>query len=182
MRRKLTIVAVALTLVCSMMFTSCIGRFALFNKVKDWNNQVGSKFVNELVFVAFWIVPVYEITAPADLLVINSIEFWSGSNPVAYNTTKAIDTENGRYLVYCDKSGYTITSERDNSVVKLAFNDEDDSWSVQTGDADIKFMQFVDDTHVKMIGPDGNFSTVELNEAGVYAYQQLALGSSMALR
>ena len=116
------------------------------------------------------------------MLVINSIEFWSGSNPVAYNTTKAIDTENGRYLVYCDKSGYTITSERDNSVVKLAFNDEDDSWSVQTGDADIKFMQFVDDTHVKMIGPDGNFSTVELNEAGVYAYQQLALGSSMALR
>ena len=171
MRRKLTIVAVALTLVCSMMFTSCIGRFALFNKVKDWNNQVGSKFVNELVFVAFWIVPVYEITALADVLVINSIEFWSGSNPVAYNTTKAIDTENGRYLVYCD-----------NSVVKLAFNDEDDSWSVQTGDADIKFMQFVDDTHVKMIGPDGNFSTVELNEAGVYAYQQLALGSSMALR
>ena len=169
MRRKLTIVAVALTLVCSMMFTSCIGRFALFNKVKDWNNQVGSKFVNELVFVAFWIVPVYEITALADVL-------------VAYNTTKAIDTENGRYLVYCDKSGYTITSERDNSVVKLAFNDEDDSWSVQTGDADIKFMQFVDDTHVKMIGPDGNFSTVELNEAGVYAYQQLALGSSMALR
>ena len=37
-----------------------------------------SKFVNELVFFAFWILPVYEVSGLADLLVLNSIEFWSG--------------------------------------------------------------------------------------------------------
>ena len=62
----------------SLMFSSCIGSFGLSNKVLTWNQQVGSKFVNELVFIGFWILPVYEISLLADLLVINSIEFWSG--------------------------------------------------------------------------------------------------------
>ena len=44
------------------------------------------------MFIAFWIVPVYEISALADVLVINSIEFWSGSNPVAdVGNVKTID-------------------------------------------------------------------------------------------
>ena len=84
MKKKIFTAAMALVLAGSMTFTSCIGSFALSNKVLAWNQQVGSKFVNELVFFAFWIVPVYEITTLADVLVLNSIEFWSGSNPVAY--------------------------------------------------------------------------------------------------
>ena len=40
----------------------------------EWNDQIGGKFVNELVFIAFWILPVYELSAMADILVINSIE------------------------------------------------------------------------------------------------------------
>ena len=176
MRRKLTIVAVALTLVCSMMFTSCIGRFALFNKVKDWNNQVGSKFVNELVFVAFWIVPVYELSGLADLLVLNSIEFWSGENPVQAST-KTIDGKHGKYIVKTDKNGYTITNTTDKSVVKFNFDAADNSWSVCNGDKEVKFLQYVDDTHVKMITPEGDFKTVELSERGVYAYKQMVNSS-----
>ena len=63
--------AIAITLACSLTFSSCIGSFALTNKVLDWNRQVGSKFVNELVFAAFWILPVYELSALDDVLVIN---------------------------------------------------------------------------------------------------------------
>ena len=32
-----------------------------------------------------YIIPVYEITQLADILVINSIEFWTGDNPIASN-------------------------------------------------------------------------------------------------
>ena len=180
MRRKLTIVAVALTLVCSMMFTSCIGRFALFNKVKDWNNQVGSKFVNELVFVAFWILPVYEITGIADVLVINSIEFWSGSNPVSANKTKVIDGKDAKYLVKQDSKGYTITNLSDNTEMRFAFDATDNSWSIEANGESHKFMTFVDDTHVKMITPAGDFQEFELSQAGVYAYQQVAMNGNFA--
>ena len=45
--------AIAIALACTLTFSSCIGSFALTNKVLNWNKQIGSKFVNELVFVAF---------------------------------------------------------------------------------------------------------------------------------
>ena len=60
MKKKTITVAVALCLSAAMLMPSCIGSFALTNKVLDWNRQVGNKFVNELVFFAFWILPVYE--------------------------------------------------------------------------------------------------------------------------
>ena len=104
MKKKYLSVGIILTLAVSMLSTSCIGSFALTNKLLSWNRQVGNKFVNEVVFFAFWILPVYEVSALADVLVINSIEFWSGSNPMAKGK-KVIEGENGRYLVDCDGKG-----------------------------------------------------------------------------
>ena len=75
MKKHYLTVGIALTLMASMSLTSCIGSFSLTNKLMSWNNQVGNKFVNELVFFCFWIIPVYEVTALADVLVLNSIEF-----------------------------------------------------------------------------------------------------------
>ena len=95
MKKYKIAVAAILLAGSSMAFTSCIGSFAMTNKVLSWNKQVGNKFVNELVFFAFWILPVYEVTSIADLLVINSIEFWSGTNPMTASV-KAVDTDHGQ--------------------------------------------------------------------------------------
>ena len=178
-KTKLTL-AIAITLACSMTFSSCIGSFALTNKVLSWNKQIGSKFVNELVFVAFWILPVYEISAIADVLVINTIEFWLGSNPVSANSTKVVDGKDARYLVQQDSKGYTIKNLNDNTEVRFAFDATDNSWSVEANGESHKFMTFVDDSHVKMITPTGDFQTYELSQAGVYAYQQVVSGSNFA--
>lgn len=179
MKRRYFTVALVLALAGSLLTTSCIGSFALTKKLLGWNSHVGNKFVNELVFFAFWILPVYEVCALADVLVINSIEFWSGNNPVA-SGTKVIDGQDGRYLVERDGKGYTITSENDKSVVRLDFDDTDNSWSVNYDGTSHKFMTFVDDTHVRMTAPDGSSQLVELSQAGVYAYQQIATGASFA--
>ena len=93
-----------LTVLCaimsgSLLFSSCIGSFGLWSKLKDWNQGLGNKFVNEIVFLAFHIVPVYEVAILSDVLVLNSIEFWSGSNPIAQvGTEKTVQGENGEYL------------------------------------------------------------------------------------
>ena len=95
MKRSKTLVVCAM-LGGSIMFSSCIGSFGLWNNLKDWNQGVSNKFVNELIFVAFHIVPVYEIAYLADALVLNSIEFWSGSNPTAsIGEVKEVKGENG---------------------------------------------------------------------------------------
>lgn len=176
MRRRNFTVAVVLALISSLTMTSCIGSFSLFNSVLNWNKHVENKFVNELVFLAFWILPVYEVAALADLVVINSIEFWSGSNPVACGRT-VIDGKDGRYLVDCDGKGYTITSENDGSVVRLDFNYDDQSWSATIDDVTYPLMTFVDDNHVRMSTPDGSSTIVELSQSGVMAYQQMTASS-----
>jgi len=143
MKKTYLSVAVVCLLGASLLGSSCIGSFQLTNKLLSWNRQIGNKFVNELVFFAFWVLPVYEVSALADVLVLNSIEFWSGSNPVA-SGTKVIEGNDGRYLVDCDGKGYTITSESDGSVVRLDFDADEQTWSVNAGGETHKFLTFVD--------------------------------------
>ncbi|MCM1051747.1 MAG: DUF3332 domain-containing protein [Paenibacillus sp.] len=153
------------------VFTSCIGSFALTNKLLTWNQSLGSKIVNELVFIGFWILPVYEVSALADVLVINSIEFWSGSNPMA-SGKKVIDGQDGRYIVECDGKGYTITSDNDGSKVRLDFDVAEQTWSVAMPNGqNIDFMTFIDDSHVKMPATDGSSMIVDLTEEGLLAYR-----------
>lgn len=172
MKRKYFTVAVVLLSAGALFNSSCIGSFALSNKLLSWNKQVGNKFVNELVFFSFWILPVYEVSMLADVLVLNSIEFWSGNNPVAEGRS-IIEGEDGRYIVDCDASGYTITSENDGSQVRLDFDTEEQSWSMTTGDETYPLFTFVDDSHVAMPAPDGTTTIVELSRQGVLAYEEL---------
>jgi hypothetical protein len=62
--------------------TGCIGPFNLTKSVHDWNSNVGSKWVNEGLFIVMVIVPVYGITMLGDAIIFNSIEFWGGENPI----------------------------------------------------------------------------------------------------
>ena len=73
---------VAAWLAGSLLFSSCIGSFKLMNGLLSWNRSFDNKLVNELVFVAFCIIPVYGVSILADTLVLNTIEFWSGSKGV----------------------------------------------------------------------------------------------------
>ena len=99
--RKSNLKQVAALLVCgAFLFSSCIGSFALHGKLLNWNRNISTKFVNELVFLACNVVPVYGICYLADALVINSIEFWSGSNPMAgVGDVKKVKGENGEISI-----------------------------------------------------------------------------------
>lgn len=182
MKKRILTRVLAIVLCGSMLtMTSCIGSFSLTNRLLGWNQHVGNKFVNELVFFAFWILPVYEVSCLADLLVLNSIEFWSGSNPMAKGE-KVIEGNDGRYLVKCDGKGYDIVSCNDGSSVRLDFDAEQQEWSVNIGGESHVLFAFVDDTHVRVPVGDNDYRTVEISQAGVYAYQQMATKAMMAAR
>lgn len=177
MKKKSFTLLMAATLGCSIMFSSCIGSFNLTNKLLSWNQGIGDKFVNELVFVAFWIIPVYEVSALADVLVINSIEFWTGRNAVADNgKVKNVETENGNYAIETTKDGYHIQKEGEQKDVDLVFNEDEQTWSVESGAYQNKLMRFDGEDKVVMYLPDGNEMEVELSEAGVLAFKQVAEG------
>ena len=180
MKKTYLSVALVLAILAPTMLSSCIGNFKLTNKVLSWNQQVSNKFVNALIFIAFCAVPVYEITMLADAIVLNSIEFWSGNNPVA-ESTQIIDGENARYLVQRDANGYTITNTEDNTSFKFTFDANENSWAMEKDGATYPLLQFVDDNHVKMITPDNEFKVVELSNEGILAYQDLVQGNNFAM-
>ena len=180
MRKKHLILATVVALSASMMMQSCIGSFALFNKVKNWNEHVGDKFVNEIVFVAMWVLPVYELCFVADLFILNSIEFWSGENPALASEVKVVDGKDAKYLVASNEAGYTITNMTTKQVTRFNFNAEDNSWSLENNGQEVKLFTFVDDTHVDVITRDGSYTRVELSQPGVLAYQELVGVGGMA--
>lgn len=74
----------ALLAVSAAGTTGCFGKFSLTRKLYAWNTGVGgNKFVTNLVFWGLCIIPVYELAGAGDLIVLNAVEFWTGSNPVA---------------------------------------------------------------------------------------------------
>lgn len=177
MKKRFLKVGVICLIAASMGLTSCIGSFKLTNNLLSWNNKIGSKFVNELVFCAFWILPVYEVSGLADLLVLNSIEFWSGNNPVAKGK-KIVEGNDGKYLVECDGKGYDIKSLNDGSKVRLDFDADNQSWYVTTETESHLLFTFVDDTHVKLPTANSDYQIFETSQEGLYAYRQ-AIASEM---
>ncbi|MGL5937686.1 MAG: DUF3332 domain-containing protein [Phocaeicola sp.] len=176
--KKSKMMAASLCLSGTILFSSCIGSFALWNNIKDWNNTVGNKFVNELIFIAFNIVPVYPIAAVADMLVINSIEFWSGSNPIAsIGETKEVQGENGKYLVTTNEDGYTIAKEGE-SPVDLTYNETTKTWSATSEGESADLVTLNENGSATVYMGNGTSMTVMPDEQGV-TNARLATGGTL---
>ena len=60
------------------LFSACLGPNKYWNKLHDWNMGVSeNRWANEGIFLVFTIIPVYGITYLADIVIFNSIEWWS---------------------------------------------------------------------------------------------------------
>ena len=89
-----------LALAAAVLSTGCYGSFALTKKLYDWNGRCcgtekgpksGAAWGNEVVFLICGILPVYGICVFVDSIFLNSIEFWTGSNPMMSVTVSKLD-------------------------------------------------------------------------------------------
>jgi len=112
----------------------CYGKMALTRKVYQVNGEVQNKYLRSLVSWVFIIVPVYGVSALADFVLFNTIEFWSGNNPVAQGEKEFQFADKGdTYHVKARKSGdqvcYDIDHFRGGSQVdSLTIN-----WNAKSG-------------------------------------------------
>ena len=82
MKSRLSILVISMLLILSMG-TGCIGNFGLSGKVREFNLDVSKdRWGREIVFVVLYVIPVYPFAGFLDILVFNSIEFWTGTNPI----------------------------------------------------------------------------------------------------
>lgn len=107
-RRSLLLSAIALGA------SSCYGKFALTGKLHGWIGGFGNKFLSTLIFWLFVLLPVYEVTLLVDAWILNLIEFWTGSNPLAVNenadgsTTRLARLDEKTVRVHRQLAGQTL--------------------------------------------------------------------------
>lgn len=181
MKANKTLIAVLL-ISTSILCSSCIGSFKLWGGLKEWNQGIGNKFVNELVFIALHIVPVYEVAYFADVVVLNTIEFWTGSSPIASNEVKEVKGENGNYLVASNENGYTITNKEDNQSLNLVYNKENKSWNAVTESESFELVKMNDDGTATINMQNGTSMTVTPDSEGIASVRAASMGVSFALR
>ncbi|MBE6294985.1 MAG: DUF3332 domain-containing protein [Bacteroidales bacterium] len=170
----------ALLLTATIVLSSCIGSFRLTNNIKDWNEGLGNKFVNELVFIALHIVPVYEIAMLVDGVVLNSIEFWTGNNLVAEpGETKIVKNSQGQDVqVTALENGYTISNG--DTAMNLLFDAENQVWSAEYNNQVTDLVKLNGDNTAQLY-VDGDIVNVTLDAQGV-GYAQMLLNNSFAMK
>ncbi len=76
--------AALLAIFLPVVTTGCFGRFETVHKVYSFNQGVHpDKWVRWAVFLGLMIMPVYGSAAIFDMIFANTVEFWSGKNPMA---------------------------------------------------------------------------------------------------
>lgn len=175
--KKINLKMAATVMICgAFLLSSCVGSFGLHSKLVNWNQSIGNKFVNELVYLACNIIPVYGVCYLADAVVINSIEFWSGSNPMAsVGDIKKVKGENGDYLVKTLENGYSITKEGENLSMELVYNKEANTWNVVADGVSTGLLQMNNDGTAQMYLPNGEAMNVTLDAQGVATARQATM-------
>ncbi|NBG65390.1 DUF3332 domain-containing protein [Acidiluteibacter ferrifornacis] len=119
--------------------TGCFGSFELVKKVYDFNDNItSSKFVNTLVFYVFTILPVYSIASFIDVVILNLVEFWTGSNPLAMTEgqiEEQLVTYKGEvYKMTATKNKFHVEKLNGTESIEvgnLVFADEARTWSFE---------------------------------------------------
>ncbi len=102
------------------------------------------------------------------LLVINSIEFWSGSNPMAnVGDVKKVKGENGNYMVKTLENGYSITKEGETASMDLIYNKEANTWNVVANGESAELIKMNNDGTADLFLPNGEKMNVTLDAQGM---------------
>ena len=167
--KRISLKVAACMLSASLLFSSCfIGKYALWNKYINWQTHMtGIKFINAIV--GFILVPIVgSVCTLVDVLVLNTVEFWSGSNPVQANigkTQQVMGKDGQYYAVTTLKNGYEVKAPN-GEVTYFLHNDENDSWSVEQNGVSKELFRYNGDNTIQATinGETRNFT---LNEVGV---------------
>ena len=181
MKKNLKIMACIMAV--SLLSSSCIGSFCMFNKLASWNKSATkSKFLNELLYIV--ISPAYAVSLVADVLVLNTIEFWTDDNPLASNIgkTQGVMGSDGRlYAVKTLKNGYEITNPEGEKMT-LTYNKKTKTWSESDNGMTRELFRFNADGTIRKVTPTlrGVGVTSARNRIELDRYSRISGGASIA--
>jgi len=132
------------------LLSACTGTFTLTKKVHKFNRDFDNKWVEEAVFLAFVILPVYGISTLGDALIFNTMEFWTGSNPMAATDRPA------PAVAYDPLLDHVVVSDHEGGKVLLTMEEEDGILLARTTDGTVICRLIKnDDGSIQLFSPDG---------------------------
>lgn len=163
-----------LTAVMLLQLGGCYGSFTVTKKLYNWNGSVGDKFVNTAVMWVMFIIPAYEIAGAADLLIFNTIEFWTGKNPVAMNEdekeTQYVSNDGSVYRITATQNRFDIVKisgdEVKGETASLWFDDASGKWYISNDGGESRLVaekQGENSSLLTLVYPDQRKLTVDLN-------------------
>jgi hypothetical protein len=167
--KKITIYSMtALMLGIATLSTGCMGSWILTKKVYEFNNEVtGNKYANNIIF---WLLsPVYGIAINIDAVILNLVEFWTGSNPIALKEgekeTQIVKAKNGHnYQLTATKNKMEmlqITGEKKGMVQTLIFRPETNSCSILVNGVESKIIQYNESNHIlELFNANGDITSI----------------------
>ena len=165
--KKISLSAACVLLAGSFLCSSCIGSFSLFNKYEKWQcNMTSNKYVNGIVGLILQPI-VGGVCLFVDAVVLNTIEFWTGSNPMAAGQVKTVMGQDGRYYaIKTLKNGYEVKSPTGEKTLFI-HNDQNDSWSMTQNGITKGYIRFSADGTIQATLHNCAQLTVSNDEAGL---------------
>lgn len=191
---KSTFRILALVLVVSVLclsMVSCIGSFSLTKGLLDWNKSI-NKWLGSILLIIFLIIQVYTICALIDWIILNVIEFYSGSNPMSANepTTKnaQIDGKNvSMTFMPGDGMNFDLVTEENGVTKTMQVRSTDEGVSakmIEAGATTDMFARFNDEGGIDRTinGETESIDTMEMDDtlAQIPAIRNLG-GSALCL-
>jgi hypothetical protein len=128
--------------------------------------MTSNKYVNGIVGLILQPI-VGGICLTVDAVVLNTIEFWTGSNPLAANQVKTVMGQDGRYYaIKTLKNGYEVKSPTGEKTLFI-HNDQNDSWSMTQNGITKEIIRFNADGTIQATLQNGEKLTVSNDEAGL---------------
>lgn len=156
--------------ITSSSLVGCYGNFTLTRKLYTWNGSLGDKFLVSAVAWVMVIVPIYGFAGFIDFVFLNTVEFWTGKNPMAMKAgekeIQVVEMNGEQYEITATKNRFDIIklSNPKAPSVSLIYDEADKSWYAESaqGKAKIAVEDAKNPNFISVIYPDGK--TVKLNK------------------
>ncbi|MCB5259955.1 MAG: DUF3332 domain-containing protein [Candidatus Cloacimonetes bacterium] len=168
MNRIVKLVSMALVaIILTVGVAGCFGNFAATRKVYEFNESFGNKWMNQIMFWVLSFVPVYNVAAFADVVLFNTIEFWTGSNPIAMGPNEEVikyANQDGKNLRITIRQNEIRVEDVDNPAeeLELSYKPLERSWYYHSDSGMVKIAT-LSDNQADFFAPSGK--TYTLNQA-----------------
>ncbi len=152
--KRISKIMIALAMSVTLLFsTGCFGEFALTRKVYEFHDGImGDDMVGKLVKTILLYIPgeiVYGISGFVDIIILNLIEFWTGSNPLAMvegqSETQFVMYQGVQYQITATKNQFEFTAlsgENAGKINSITFNNNDMAWYNTSNGNSEKLIQY----------------------------------------